>query len=337
MGRLAWKVSCYLWVLIPVLGWLPGIPQKMSLPWWMGICSIAAISAGISQPIVRKVRWTGAFLFACLCIFWIHQRQFGASSKWLMGVMVPLVAAHLIAERGEWAWLKRAIIFAATLQFPIIAIQKLGLTLPYLTLGPYPWGSVGNRVDLSILLGFASILLTGTAAWVFAIASFLTGSWTGYVIPLLRLAEPFIRKRPVILLGLFPAALLSYKQIIFHLSPRLKVWESILSWKINAMTGHGFLSFPGGFTYDDSLSKLIGMRDTHSVWFDWLIRTGVLGAIILAATLIYALRRSIKLNLMPSFFFVLWVGTWQSLEGRPLLALLGLVFMVRLQEDKCLT
>lgn len=330
-----WKVSCYLWVLIPVLGWLPGIPQKLSFPWWMGIASIAAISAGITQPVIRKVKWTGLFLFGCLVIFWIHQTQFGVSSKWLMGVIIPILAAHLIAERGEWEWIKRAVFIAAWSQLPVLLIQKTNLTNPYLHMGPFPWGSVGNRIDLGILLGMTSILNQGVSAWLFAIASALTGSFTGYVVPVIRLLIPIIQRWRVLALLSLPGAWLFIKHGTTHLTTRFKVWHEMFDWKINMVSGHGFLNFPGGFSYDDSLSKLIAFRDTHSVWFDWLLRTGVLGAIILAATLIYALRRSIKLNLLPLFLFVLWVGTWQSLEGRPLLALLGLIFMVRIQEDKC--
>ena len=118
-----------------------------------------------------------------------------------------------------------------------------------------------------------------------------------------------------------------------HLATRWSVWRDVPNWPIQFLTGYGFLSFPGGFTYDDAVSKLLGVRDTHSVWLDWLVRTGLLGAGLLAGALIWCWRRTVLHRRYGLWLMALWVGTWQSLEGRPFVGLLAWWWVVGLQEE----
>ena len=321
-------------MVLPLLAWLPGVPQRLAMPWWWGISSFLVIGVGLRQVVLHRVRVTGCWLLGCLAIFWVHQTEFGMASKWMTAMLTAGVAAHLVAERGTWTWVRQALLISAWLQVPLCLAQALHWPLPYLTLGLPPWGSLGDRIDLSILWGVASLISQGWRDWMFALLSMATGSWTGSVPAMgwVLWSRLPARARPWVVALALPVMVVGARQGT-HLSDRWLVWHNIPTWHANLLTGYGLLSFPGGFTYDDAVSKLIGVRDTHSVWLDWLLRTGVVGAGLLAAVLIWCWRRTVVHRRYGLWLLALWVGTWQSMEGRPFLGVLAWWWVVGLQED----
>ena len=318
------------------------------------LASILVIGFALTQPVRRQLsRIFGFLLLAFLGIFFIHflgatpaeEFEKGGvwvaskmASAWISQSVIILTAAALISERGKFVWILRAVLGCGILQVLIMVLQAFNISVPWPSAGPGPCGTLVKRAALSIFLGSVSIWTTGKKAWFFAIASAISGSFAGSIPAFFRLLYRHLAN-PMVLAMSLPIALLLGSFSYTRVSDRVDVWGNAVSFFSQSwLTGRGFFPLPGSFREDGGGTGfgLALFSDYHSTWLDWIVRTGLIGILILGAGLFWMFSQ-VKDGASWrkwSFLMFLWAGTFQSAEAFPVMILLALCFMIGLNYQK---
>mgnify|MGYP001600203650 CR=1 FL=1 len=322
--RLVWRWLVRAWIVLPILA--PGY----SAWWWWTISSLGVIAVAWTQPHQRNASAVGWLIVGVLAVYLLHHRQpISTVASWALYATVLLVAAALIVERGDPSWVRQAVLMAAWGQLLVMAAQAVGCSTPWLTVGGGLTGTVMRRASAAGVVAMASCLTSGWAARVFAVASLWTTSLVG--LPALLRLVPLARSwrwRLVAIAGIGWLGWMSWPRLLVRIEALRDATPLVRGW----LTGWGFLQLPGGFVYDGGFSNGGSIRapflisDYHSAVLDWVARTGVLGAGMLAAMALWAWRRSQTIQQRWLFGLMLWIGCWQSVESQPVLLLLLMVW-----------
>lgn len=317
-----------LWVGLPILGFLPGVPIRLGTQWLSLIVCLVVLGVGVLRPRSHAPLF-GWGILACLGLAAVHWAQPMPTVRWAVQATLLLASASLLV--GQAAWMRKALIGCAWVQVVVVSLQWCHVPLPFPqpVMGSHLAGTVGSIRPASILIGLAALWSTGWSSWVLSGVACLTGS--GTVVPVIVLAKwwPY-RTRPigwiVGLVGIVAYARLSQRWL-FALSERAEVWTAWpLSW-----WGLGFRAFPGGFQDDTAFGREMGWRDAHNVLLDWVGRFGLPGFLVLVALIWWIWRRKQE----PwTLVFLGWVACWQSLEQFPVLVIPLLVWLIGLCEGQ---
>jgi hypothetical protein len=310
----------------PVLfAWLPGTRSAFAQTTLIGWASVAVIAISGLKPATLCLKEPGLWLAG----LWLMGLAWAIGSplalNWLLPASLMLIAGWRLTERCGWLALRHAVVIAAWAQIPLMALQAAGWDF-------YPGtGSVGLRGTASILLGMASLWSSGRYAWVLAIAACATGSWTGFLIPMLRLL-PVDWKAPNswVILALFIG--LTFGIWGERLLLRWDVWASLPALR-NAISGWGLWQLPAGFQETITVNgkeTIILVRDLHNTWLEWIYRGGIIGTGFMIAGLRWLWMRAKETRTLTVLMFVLWVGLWQSMASQPVIALLFLIWALSL-------
>ena len=314
--------------------WPHTAPRLSQFGWWVLASILVIVAAQFVEP-VRRVRVFGGLLVGCVAIFAAHVRSVGGALAWCYQSTFILTAAWLIAERVGWPILRRALLVVAWAQLPLMALQAVGVTLPWPAVITHPiTGALGSRAPLASLLAVASMLSPRRPALILALAACLTGSLMGWP-ALIRLWWQSPCKPWPSLWGWPVLAALTHRWWWPKLAIRMESWSSLSFLKGGWLTGWGFLPFPGGFWDDSTPGRMFLWRDYHSMWMDWIARTGLIGGLVAVGLIWWIIRR---LRVQPSWGWTMamlfWIGAWQSAEAFPVLALLGVMGVIGLVTDK---
>src|SRR3990167_4424474 len=120
---------------------------------------------------------------------------------------------------------------------------------------------------------------------------------------------------------------MTFEYLLLKLTTRLSQWNNGLSEGLTTWNGIGFDKFKSGFQDDGQIGIVLQLRDYHSVWVDWITRMGWIGLVPLTITLIWIIRQAILVKNRWHLIFFLYICTFQSLEGMPLIGLLWLAWL----------
>lgn len=340
MGRDAlrhlWPWACRLWVVAPLLGFFPDVQPRQAEWWWWNVASVIVIALGWRQHLRRRssALW-GWLLVAALAMFLLHWQE-AESGAWVMQVALTISAAAMIAERGEFLWLRQAVIACAIFQIPAMLWQS-HWPWPYARIG----GTVGKRAPCAVLLALASLWTAWPSSFGLLWGAWLTSSWVGWPVAAGRWVVAFIRRfqaiglMTVASLGCLAAAWVA-KDIrfawVYEVGSRVALWRSA-GWGLSHwLRGWGFAPFPGGFQDSSPVGLALSWRFYHSTWLDWALRGGALGCFALALILAWICRRTRPGGSWRRWTVALaiWTASWQSLEQFPSLACLMLVWWIGL-------
>lgn len=318
-----------MWVVCPTAGfWLGTHPRFAQLGLWM-LASIVVLAVGMLQPKRRDCRLFGWLALASLALVATHPRQFEYGSIWLVKAAIILSAAGMIAERGEYRWLRQSVIGLAWLQVPVMILQATNVTIPWHSAHAGFAGTAIKRGACSVLLGAASILSTGWKAWTFCFLSAMTGSLTGTVPAVLRLMW---RWKWLAAIGVLASAVIWWPRLM----PRLSVWQNLAEQTWNPLVGMGFGIFPLGFQDDIGSSVYPAsplLRDLHSTFIDFTARFGLVGWGIICLMADWVVK-STTLHWQRWFLaLALFAGLLQSAEAFPVMVVLALVWWIALNEE----
>ena len=105
-----WPWACRLWLAAPLVGWWVGASSRNAqLAWWT-LASVLVLCVGWTQPPRREAKVFGGLVAVCLVVFLSHLGSLGTGLLWLLQAVLVLCAAALIAERGEFRWLRQALL-----------------------------------------------------------------------------------------------------------------------------------------------------------------------------------------------------------------------------------
>lgn len=322
------------------MGFFPDVQPKVAEFWWWNAASVLAIAVGMTQPVRYHVRhpWSVS-LAAALGLFVIHS-QTAWASWWISQTTLVLVAAWIIAERGEWHWLREAVVACALFQFLAIAYQH-DWPWPYARVG----GTVGKRAPCSTLFAVASLWTSGWLSILLAYGTTKTTSYVGAVVAIGRWVWQFIRRFEAIGLmatvGLGAFVAVREQSNLLHalrheVVPRLSGWSQT-DWlgASQWVWGWGFQPFLAGFFDASPAGMLQQWVFYHSTWIDWIMRTGIAGAGLLAWALCWFWRRSRVVPMWRwTFLLALWAGTWQSIEQFPSMIALLAIWVIGLSQTR---
>ena len=332
-NALIWRLACWLWVGLPILGIVPQVPVRLAVQWLMILASIVVLGVGLlSQRRDAKTPF-GWMLLACVWLACLHWRQPTMALAWVSQVALILGSAAILASHGEARWLRQAVIACAWVQVPVLILQWYQVPLPWAHL-PAPWqmaGTVGSIRPASILFGLACLWSPGWTAWVLGIVACLTGSGTVMPVVVLRQWWPYRKKAWGWLAGLGLVAVgARFTPWHLALTERLDTWQTWW-W---SMSGEGFRVFPwrGAFADDTVFGRAMAWRDSHNVWLDWTGRFGLPGLVVLGVLLVWLWHRSKTDAQRWTLLFALWVSCWQSFEQFPVLVIPLLVWLIELSE-----
>ena len=322
---LVWRGVVTLWVMAPLLGVWPGSsPKSGQLGWWV-LASVLVVACGIGRAVRRTVPVFGWGVGAVLLVLASHLHGIGFALGWAYQSTLILIAAWLIAERGEWAWIRQAVIGVAWLQVGLVILERFGVSL-FPTAGAWPHGSLTTRTGVGILWLFASLWSPRRPAVIFTLLACLTGSWTA-AFAVLALAWRYGQVTLPLLITV-PVLLVVNSHLWWDkLAGRFDTWKRVYWLHDGWLTGWGFLPFPVGFITTDPTGA-VGTGTQVSIylnntWLDWVGRTGAIGALLMAGLLWVASRQLTTSWRVWTFFGLLWVGCWQSAEVLPVFSLLG--------------
>ena len=328
----AWRVACWCWVGLPILGFIPGnIPLRLSSQWLALLVSLGVIGLGVAVPrragAVTGFGWT---IVGCLLIAMLNLRHATEAVTWACQTILILTAAAFLVQSGEWRWLREAVVVCAWVQVIVCGLQRFHVELPW-PVQPtgHLGGTVGSKTPAAVLMALGSLWSTNWSAGVLAGCSLWADSATAAPIACLRLVSPALRgsvwRMGVLSLGAW-AGLAWF--------PRLAMrWDIWHDWRLS-LWGVGFSRFPGGFQDDTVLGRALGWRDYHNVYLDVLGRFGVAGIVGLGLLGWWLWTRSAaEPRWRWTLAFAAWVGCWQSLEQFPVLIVLILVWWIGVEQD----
>lgn len=330
---LSWPWVSWGWVLLPILGVLPGsVPLRLSTQWLAVLGSLVVIGYGIARPArqaptARPLGWLG---LACLVLAVLQARHVEASFLWACQVLLALTATATLVQQQAFRWCRQAVIASAWAQVVVALLQRLGVpTLwPHNAHGSW-WGTVGSPASAAILIACGALWATGWQGWALTVATVLTGSGTAIPIVLVARVWPWLWQLGIVgLMTLGSCAVLGIGWL--WRTAWLARWEVWQAWR-PTWWGLGFTTFPGGFADATTLGQALGWRDYHNVWMDWLTRFGVPGALVMAGLTVWmwqARARGHRWMLV----FAGWVACWQSLEQFPVLIVPLLVWWMSLLQ-----
>lgn len=322
--------------MAPILGWWPGESAKATQVGWWVLASIVVLAVGITQPVRRILRGFSWGLGGVLLVFFSHVTSVGWSVAWAYQVSFVLLAAWMIAERGQVHWLRQTVLWMAWCQVGLAGLELAGVVF-FPIAGNFPHGSLVTRTGLCLLWTMASLWSAQWRAVVFALLACATGSWTGTVavVRLVWLSGtvpfPLVVVVPGLLLG-------SLSLWLPKLVSRWEVWRQVYWLKEGWLTGWGFLPFPIGFVSTDP-SGSIGRATQVSIYLnntflDWVGRTGVIGAVLLGGLVWWAVPRMTVPWRIWTVLGLCWMGLWQSAEALPVLSLLGVCSVIGLAQEE---
>jgi len=340
LSEFAWPFSCYVWVAAPILGWLPNVhPSLSKVVVWL-IASVFVIAMGMGQPKRRNARVFGWVLFGCLCVYLSHLSNVGMAFIWMTRATLVLSAAWMIAERGDFRWLRSSVLSCALFQIPVMAAQAFQVPLPWKNAGVFPWGTLMKRGALSILFGLASVWSQGIRSMGFALASISTLSWSGAVPAAARVLISKVQLNLIGWLSVAAAFFLSAPFWIPKVLIRLEAWKSVEFLRRGWLNGWGFFPLPGGFQDDAGGSAAWAhsplFREYHSTFIDWIARTGLIGLVISFLIGAWIVKRVMECGPWSKWtlFLILFAGATQSTESFPFMAMVFLSFLIGLNQSK---
>ena len=328
--QLAWRFAIVLWVAAPILGYWPhASPKSGQIGWWV-LASLLVLAVGMAQPVRRTQASFGWGCGAVLVVIFSHLQGIGFVLAWAYQVSLVLVAAWVIAERGEFAWLRQAVLGLAWIQVVLVALECVGVRV-FPVAGAWPNGSLTTRTGLSILWMLASVWSTRWRAGLFAMLACLTGSWTGGV-ALARCIWESGRVTISLLVAVPVWLALGHRFWWEKLASRVEVWSQMYWLKSAWIAGWGFLPLPVGFVSTDPMGS-IGTGTQVSIYLnntflDWIGRTGVVGVGLLVGLFWWAGHRVTAPWRMWTLLCLCWAGMWQSAEVLPVLSLLAVCSVI---------
>ena len=183
--RPLWRVLCWCWVGLPIVGCLPGVPVRLSVVWLQVVASLVVVACGMALPRGREVpqRTLGWLALMLVGLSLLHWRQPTQAFLWACQVVLVLSAAWQLLQHGEARWLRDAVCGCAGLQLVVWGLQQFHVP------NPWPahvwtktgWGTVGSVTPAAVLLALACLWAKGWRAVLFGAAGLFTGS--GTVIP----------------------------------------------------------------------------------------------------------------------------------------------------------
>ena len=322
-------VLALLWVGGAVAGWLPGTWVVAAQSWCWSVASLLVLAVSWRWEPILTLRTPGWWVAAVVGVGLTWLWRTPEAVPWVAQVVLWLLAGVALVERFGWTPLKRAVVILAWLQLPLVALQHAGVPV----YSPEPSGTLGRRAILGAILGLASLWSAGWRAWVLTLGALATGSFTGGLIPLLRLSwtQLFLpRAWPLLVLGLC----LTRRAWITALSTRWAVWAQTPTW-IDAhwLTGWGLQQLPVGFQEFLQVGDrhfFSPVQDLHNTWLDVLARGGLLGLTALLLVMGWAWYQSLRSHTLWTWSFAVWVMTWQSVGAQPALLCVGLVWLFSL-------
>lgn len=339
---LTWRIACWAWVSLPIVGFLPGaIPVRLGTQWLSLASSMGVIGLSVACP--RRTGQASAFgwmALACLMMALSHWRHPTPAFLWGWQTLTVLTAAALLAIHGDWAWLREAVIACAWMQV-IVAGCQWGGEQGWWPRHPSsePSGTVGSVTAASVIMGVGSLWSRGWQAWGLGVATCLMGSGTAIPVVVAKLGWSVRHRLPRWVLITAAILLVGVGAWRWHAAFALRwlIWQDWPCWR-NAIPcdwlGVGFNAFPGGFADDTPFGKLMMWRDYHNVALDWVGRFGVLGLLVLSGLVVWGWRRSRgKGEWRWMGAFAAWVACWQSLEQFPVLSIPMLVWWVGLVQQ----
>lgn len=320
---LKWFLA-FLWVGLPVLGFLPGAPVRLTTQWLSVLASLVII--GFSKQGIRNpFRW---LILSCVILAILHYKHPNSAYLWAVQSTLMLTSAAMLV--GLSKHLKRAFVVCALIQIVVIFLQRFGVNTPFAQSYHLDMaGTVGSIRPASILIALAALWSTGYLAWGLSIAACLTGS--GTIVPVIAFRRwwPY-RKEPlgwVVGIGLVSLGSKLSQKWLFALSERVEIWAT---WPLK-LWGIGFRAFPGGFQDDTPIGHAMQWRDSHNVILDWVGRFGLPGLLVLLGLGIWIIRRKPDVW---TLIFMAWVSCFQSLEQFPVLAIPLLIWLISLAEGE---
>ena len=332
-----WRVATWAWVLIPTLGWWPATPSRSACVGLWVLASILVILVGPTQPIRRPVRWPLAWLALSFSISLI-QLATGPSWSliWLYQSTIILLATWFVAERADWAELRRAVLVVGSVQTLVMLGQLADLALPWPS-ETEAGGTFHHRAALGLWWAVCSLWSQGRWSLYWAILSCLSGSWTGASVAVFRVIAKRLQRAgwvPMLWPLAFVGGLLLTSSVWWpKLAIRLEVWSTLVWLKNGWLTGWGFRPFPTGFIETLSTGRQLPYLEYHNAWIDWLARTGAVGLLGLVGLWRWIFGRLTGRSHWTAAL-VIWAGLWQSVEANPSLLLLLVVWLIGLSEER---
>ena len=331
----ALRLATVLWVAAPILGYWPGATPKASQMGWWVLASIVVIAVGMTQPVRRTMPGFGWGMSAVLAVVFSHLAGIGFTIGWAYQVSLLLCASWVLAERAEFAWIRQTVIGLAWVQVGLVGLEGLGVQ-PFPVAGNFPHGSLATRTGLCLLWTMASLWSPPRSALVLALLAAATGSFTS-TIALVRvicrsrtIPFPLLLSAPVWLVAVTPAWGPRFLS-------RWEVWTQMTWLQTSWLAGWGFLPFISGFVSADTTGAIGRLSSVqifmNNTWLDWVGRTGLIGALLLAALAVWASRRLTTPWRAWTAAGLVWMGLWQSAEVYPVLSLLGVCSVIGLAQE----
>lgn len=316
---------------LPILGWLPGVPLRLSVVWLWVASSMLVVACGmvshdVPRPPARIFGWMALVSVGVALVWW---RQSTVAFVWASQVVLVLAASWQLNRHGACRWLKEVVIACALLQIVVWSLQRLSIPNPWPThvWTKQGWGTVGSATPAAVVLAVACLWSRGWRSWLWGSLTLLTGSGTVLSLLACRLWLWLRGRLPRWSWVSLGAAAASIGLWLWRDAwmMRWQVWrEAAWSW-----WGIGFKAFPGGFGDDTAIGQAMRWRDYHNTYLDWIIRFGWVGLASLLALGWWLWRNSRQDAAWRwTFALALWVGCWQSVEQFPALGLLLLVWMI---------
>lgn len=325
-----WRLACWAWVAVPILGLLPKVPVRLAVVWLWLIVSWVVIGLGLAWP--RRAQEAQPFGWLALGVvglgLWACWSRPTDAFIWVWQLIIWLSAAATLAQHGDWAWLRQAVIGCALAQWPIALLTRMGglWQWPH---HPSQWcGTVGSETPMAVLLGLAAIWSRGWGRWLLGCLAAVVGCGTvaAFMLAWLLRQVPWPRWMLRIALGIGLLILIWWWRE--PIQWRLETWaDAHLTWQ-----GVGFGVLPGGWRDDTTLGRLLEWRFYLNAYLDWVQRFGVAGLTVMTGIGWWCWRHRAG-NLL-TLSFLAWVLLWQSVEPWPVIGLLVLVVWIGLTQHR---
>jgi hypothetical protein len=310
------------WVIVPAVAW------TVTPLWWWTLCALIVIAVGLGERPQTDASTLGWFVFGCVAVYVVHRAQpLGVAGTWITYMAIHVTALALIVERGDWRWLKTALLIVAWIQLPVIALQAFHVPVPWGSVGSGLTGTLGRRAIAASVLALASMWSTDRRlAWGFGLASLMTGSLMGVI----SLFKMLWKWRALLMPIALCCAILGWSRLALRLDAWAGLWPPR-----GLLTGWGFLPLPGGFAYTQGTWNAAPfiISDYHCAVLDWMTRTGLIGMLIMVGMGVWAHDRWHHAVLRWSLVWCAWTLLGQSVEQNAMLMIcVGLVVVRCLQQ-----